>query len=84
MENKINYHGDSGDFIIISSIILAHCARAPYMYKEHLAELTRILCAHWYSQNGNDSTQLAVTVARAATGRKKVLKPRPMIVDARC
>ena len=31
MENKINYHGDSGDFIIISSIILANCARAIYV-----------------------------------------------------
>ena len=75
--NILGYNDEDVDAAALKQAALGNCVTSPSSKMVELAELMvdTVAMADWafFAKNGGDVTSLAVMVARAATGRKKVI-----------
>lgn len=75
--NILGYHDPDVDAAVMAQIKKGNCTTAPTTLMVELAELMTdtIASADWafFAKNGGDTTTFAIMIARAATGRDKIL-----------
>lgn len=76
----LGYQHDEVELAVAEQRKLGDCFNGPTEHWVHLAERLVEITPHadwaWFTKNGTDATTFTVTVARAHTGKKQVLRAR--------